>query len=1009
MSIGPGDIPEGGGLLEGGLLPDAPLPPPPIEELELGELTAQTLTFLIGEKLESCVRSAEKTVGSCALCIERTKADLLHGVIDTLGSLDTAASRAIDSALSDVEMIAASLGCPIPALAASPAPPPASDGEPPPSPASGVSGPAAPTHGVPAAGSAGGASQLAAPGCDERPDSSCAAFWPPGRFPTLCWYDCTGAPHSSNDPRCPPAIGPAPPNAGWRCLPLVIPPDEEPPFPRPPDDGEPSPPPAPEPPPTEPPAPPTKPPLPPKCAPTPGPCTPECPREHCAYWSPNDLRCYWLHGDDPAIDPSDELLFCEPDITVFRSRYAEECAARSRTAPLGGDIPPGFTEDAFRRVDECESANVMLQGYDTPLDWTIGRAWGVYDDAGNPTIPARLAAKPWYSPTHLLNRVVLPITRVIADSLDWLRTIAGNGAACGGISTVAIAVPRVIFSFASRWFGSAFDYFLRPWDLLANYQCPTNIPSAESATEAFLANTISEKQLECWVRANGNHWLPWQRIVDARRNRLGVADVIVSWRRGMITADDADQKLRELGYTDPIDRRRLRDLSAAVPPISEIIRYMVRDVGDEALVARFGMDAEFDLKWSAQLKEWGRAQGVDDEFARASWRAHWDLPSPTQLYEMYHRLRRLPAGDPRRVTLDDIETALRQADVLPYWIPKLLAVSFRPLTRIDVRRAYNIGVLTRDDVKDAYLNLGYDDANAETLARFTEQERLQRLARSPLVKPYLDGAATEEETRQTLADAGIVGEQAETVLRGAKRRLAALTKLACYRSLKRRYLSGEFDQSFALARLQDLGFEGADGQVRLDGWTCEKFTRSKQASLSQLCDWLERGFIDSVEFETRLTRLGWSKDDAIRLIRSCEGRINRKLMLSAEKQEAAVRRAMEKERRAQDKATRAQEAARDRALKALEKARVAREKREAQLLDAAEIARKKLDITIGAAMGHIRAAMRDVLALPGVTTDDAIEAVVAAAEGKSYDAGGQIRRYAVEYAQAEQTAATAIP
>ena len=82
------------------------------------------------------------------------------------------------------------------------------------------------------------------------------------------------------------------------------------------------------------------------------------------------------------------------------------------------------------------------------------------------------------------------------------------------------------------------------------------------------------------------------------------------------------------------------------------------------------------------------------------------LPSIGQGFEMLHR----------RVIEDaDLDLLLRALDVMPFWREKLKDISYNPLTRVDVRRMHRIGVLEEEGVFNAYLDVGYNEENAQLM------------------------------------------------------------------------------------------------------------------------------------------------------------------------------------------------------------------------------------------------------------------------------------------------------
>lgn len=125
-----------------------------------------------------------------------------------------------------------------------------------------------------------------------------------------------------------------------------------------------------------------------------------------------------------------------------------------------------------------------------------------------------------------------------------------------------------------------------------------------------------------------------------------------------------------------------------------------------------------------------RQLGYDTFWSQSYWAAHWELPSISQGYEMLYRLRPglqyfLPGKEQpvESFTIVDLEKLMRKQDMLPKHIEQLIAVAYQPYTRVDVRRMYKLQILeTPEEVKDAYMDLGYDDFKASKLAEFTVRD-----------------------------------------------------------------------------------------------------------------------------------------------------------------------------------------------------------------------------------------------------------------------------------------------
>jgi len=199
-------------------------------------------------------------------------------------------------------------------------------------------------------------------------------------------------------------------------------------------------------------------------------------------------------------------------------------------------------------------------------------------------------------------------------------------------------------------------------------------------------------------------------------------------------------------YQDAILELRYQLLTA-----SDYIRLAVRDVFVPAKRAELTLDAEFPELLVGKM----RGIGVSESDARDLWAAHWDLPSPTQVYEMLHRQIIGPA---------DVSTYLASADYAPTWRQKLIDISFNPITRTDAKRAYKIKAPGFDDARlvKAFMDLGYTREDAELLMGFTrqdvgeearqERELLVGPVRSAALAMYKARRISEAELRSTLAN-----------------------------------------------------------------------------------------------------------------------------------------------------------------------------------------------------------------------------------------------------------------
>lgn len=348
---------------------------------------------------------------------------------------------------------------------------------------------------------------------------------------------------------------------------------------------------------------------------------------------------------------------------------------------------------------------------------------------------------------------------VLGAFVDQLATqvkagIQGEG--CDSDEMGAIISAEAVIKAVNLLGGVIPPQIWQPLEYRRNMLCPVEYPTATEALQCYLAGTISEKTVQTWLQQNNKCFEPQKKLIKAARSRANPTELAMQRLRKIIGPSQYNKEMRDLGWLIPDEIDDIFKLTQQIPPITDLLRFMVRDTADERAVAQFNLDgignSAFEKKWTGKLKEWGEMQGIPEDYARYAWRAHWRWPAPGQLYEMLHRLSRLPDGDPAKTTLDNVKEALIQDDIAPFWIDKFIAISYRPLTRVDVRRAYGINVLSVASVKEAYLDSGYDDKNAETLTQYTVKDRNLKIGGTNHIRLYKQEIRDLYTTRKNLID-----------------------------------------------------------------------------------------------------------------------------------------------------------------------------------------------------------------------------------------------------------------
>lgn len=306
--------------------------------------------------------------------------------------------------------------------------------------------------------------------------------------------------------------------------------------------------------------------------------------------------------------------------------------------------------------------------------------------------------------------------------------------------------------------------------------------------------------------------------LEANRALPTPGQVQEAFLRGEINLETHNRLLSSFGLTEEnIDL--IRDLYLLIPTVSDLIRMAVRETFTPEIAQKFGQYEGL----PQEFVEWAAKQGLSKEWSSRYWAAHWELPSATMGFEMLHR---------GIITNEELTLLLRALDVMPFWRERIIKLSYNPLTRVDVRRMYQLGVIDQEQVKRSYLDLGYDNQKADWLTEFTiryytpedstQQDEFKALARSTYSAAYKKRVISEDEYRAFLAAMKFYKDDIELLIALDNYSIAASEKLFDLDGYKKdwqklilnAYSDGLLHISEVKPMLLELGYD--DNEVELE-------------------------------------------------------------------------------------------------------------------------------------------------------------------------------------------------
>ncbi len=372
---------------------------------------------------------------------------------------------------------------------------------------------------------------------------------------------------------------------------------------------------------------------------------------------------------------------------------------------------------------------------------------------------------------------------------------------------------------------------------------------------------------------------------------------IEGYRRGFITEEVLTSKLQANGLSND-DIELIRSIALRLPPIQDLILFSVRGVFDVEESRRFGefegLPADYEEAFieqfgqgggdfSTQVGEFGKVAqqlGLSKEWVSAYWASHWRLPSLGTAFQMFHRLNpeiveaeaselRADGFEPDEITFDreSLDRLVRSSDYSGYWRPKLSAIAYRPLTRVDVRRMHKLGVLDDSAVRRSYLKLGYSPTDADRMTQFTlaynaepettQVEEVRNLTKSQILDFLENGIFDEEESQNALGQIGYESETArafvEITLADRDRKL----QKTAINLVEERVSAGLIDLNAATLELDDLGIPATNKALIIRELEIKLAKRTKQPTRPELDKFLKNTIISEQQYSVGMESLGY--------------------------------------------------------------------------------------------------------------------------------------------------------
>jgi len=377
-----------------------------------------------------------------------------------------------------------------------------------------------------------------------------------------------------------------------------------------------------------------------------------------------------------------------------------------------------------------------------------------------------------------------------------------------------------------------------------------SLPNSMLMAQGLLLQNANNESILDGVSEAGINPTYAQTYLDAIMTKPATEDIIAYELRRDPNLSQLHNELRKIGvhhdYND-----LYKELAYQIPPVADIITMAVREAFTPSIAARFGQYEDL----PSDFVEWVQKKGLSKEWAERYWAAHWSLPSPQQGFEMLHR---------GIIGRDDLYMLMRALDIMPFWRDKLIEMAYRPLSRVDVRRMFALGVIDVSGVNKAYKDLGYSDYNSDLMTKFTIEYVKgvpKKLSTADIITSYKKHLIESGELRSLLLQTGIESEDIDPIVKTAQQRRVWSDTEDNIANIEYLYKQGKYTKDKTKAELRNLRLTDDYVENLIPQWTAKSIAEKETLwTTAQTLSFMKANIITVERGKQELQDLGYDAE-----------------------------------------------------------------------------------------------------------------------------------------------------
>jgi len=418
-------------------------------------------------------------------------------------------------------------------------------------------------------------------------------------------------------------------------------------------------------------------------------------------------------------------------------------------------------------------------------------------------------------------------------------------------------------------------------------ELPVKLPEPSDLCLMFKRNYIS---YDVYIKAMRQHGYSTDNanlLLGLNHQFLTPQEYVQIHNRGDMTDQDYEYIMNMIGAK--YQKYYFEQSVAYFPSAPDLVRFAVREVYTPATEEKFGQLKDLPPEFISEAKK----AGIPEKQAKNFWSSHWELPSMTEVFEMYHRTTdtkidedadsiTMPSGATiyNVIGKKTVDMAIKALDVMPYWRDKMRTISYLPLTRVDIRRMYSLGAIDEDKVFRSYLDEGYSQENALALTKFVVKEYSQEMhgvTRGVLDKAFKEDIISEDDYRISLKKLKLSDDTIDFYVTMADYDKHIANVKLLIQTLTIRYEDGELTLDQVRAEIQKENVPTSLVESTLLKIQTHSRQKRKLVEKSDVIEWYKSGIIDHDIFFAKMGALGYDKQDIMYYEQHINNKINKEV------------------------------------------------------------------------------------------------------------------------------------